>query len=126
MPTPRKFHEIAVWLKPRKVTLWAFALAGLALVILWFALMALKVTAVFNSALLAAGLLSLTYSWGLICIESWFRKRPSEATSVEDQSFFPRLNSLARTFFSWYASIFLVVWFVVGTAMALLSLLTWI
>jgi hypothetical protein len=123
MPTPNNFRKIAIWLKARKAILWSVALVGLALVILPFTFAALDVTPTFGSVSFAVGVLTLTYSWGLICIESWFGKRPSGTISTRAQASFPKLYSSAKTFASWYASIFLVIWFAVGTAMAVFSLL---
>jgi hypothetical protein len=122
MPTPNTYRKIASWAKPRKVVLWLTAFFGLVLVVVPFIIAAVREIKAFPNVPAAIGLLVLVISWGLICIECWFSETPGGFVSKKLAATFSRIYTSGKAVLEWYASVFLVFWFLAGIIMALVLL----
>jgi len=122
MPTPNTYRKIASWLKPRKAVLWFTALLGFTLLVIPFVILAVTETKSFPKVLAAIGLLVLVFSWGLICIGSWFSDKPGGFISRKLQCTFPRIYPSGKAVLEWYACVFLLFWFFTGIKIALVLL----
>jgi len=122
MPTPNTYKKMANWLKPRRTFLLVAAFSGLALVAVPVIFVAVKKTQAFPNIPVALGVGVLVASWGLICIESWFSEKPPGAISRKLQASLPKMYTSGKAVMEWYASIFLVLWFCGGAAMAVVLL----
>jgi hypothetical protein len=122
MPIPNTYRKIAGWLKPRKAVLWFTALFGLILLVTPFVILAVSELKSFPKVPAAIGLLVLVFSWGLICIESWFSDKPGGFISRKLQYRFPRIYTSGKAVLDWYACVFLLFWFFTGIKIALVLL----
>jgi hypothetical protein len=97
-------------------------LLGLTLLVTPFVILAVTETRSFPKILAAIGLLVLVFSWGLICIESWFSDKPEGFILRKLHYRFPKIYPSGKAILEWYACVFLLFWFITGIKIALVLL----
>lgn len=123
MLTPYKLKTLSIWLKPKKILLWFALIIGLVIFITPFVLINVFDIKTFPNIPIAIGFLVIMFSWGMICIESWFSDKEPGTISNKLINMFPKLHRVGKSVFDWYGSIFINLWFLVGVGAALLLLI---
>jgi fucose 4-O-acetylase-like acetyltransferase len=113
MPTPTIWKQVSKRLKPKKKILWIGAFCGLCLLCIPVVLLIPGKVKDFPVVIVTLGATILFGSWGLILVENWFSDEPSILNFRRLETIFPKCYRAMGFIFEWYASIFLVIWFVV-------------
>jgi len=104
MPTPSLFIKLSKQALPYK---WHYiGLTGIAFVLI---LIGLLVTVKFEInffPIIGVGFITMIWGWGFFLIINWYSK---------ESKFSLKLPNFLRSGFSWYAALFLDVWFLVGS-----------
>ena len=117
------FKQLSKKLKHKKAWLWGAAVCGLSFTVIPFSLIILEMTETFWKYSFALGTPILIVSWGLICMESWFAEKPQGKISKNMEASFPKFYGWTKGIFEWYASIFLVLWFIAGLVMPVIIIM---
>jgi hypothetical protein len=122
MPTPAYFESRAVRLWPLR---WWLGFTSFALFGVLFAALSLAGSSSRAGWIWAFALLvpASVWLWGLTVVAVWFH--PSQGTARVGSPWFFRAPDELQTFFRWYASIFLAIWFLMPVPFVLVAAIIW-